>query len=112
MLRPLFSQQYSPRPGGGLGRMLTLALRWWARVLRMRLARVVPTEPVRDTVHLFCDAAGHPSRIAAVLLDAGEWSFTDAEPPGAVRDAFITRADEQIMGLELLAIVLGLCSFM
>eukprot|EP00969_Alexandrium_andersonii_P024986 1091272-Alexandrium_andersonii.AAC.1 len=69
MLRPFFAQQYAPLPRGALGEMLRLALQWWTAALRWRLSRDAPAVPVRDTVHLFCDARGWPSRIAAVLLD-------------------------------------------
>ena len=50
-------------------------------------------------------------RIAAVLLIDGQQYFTDCEPPVAAMEFFRPRADNQIMGLELLSIALGLSSF-
>ena len=52
-----------------------------------------------------------PARIAAVLWIDGELLFTDCEPPSAIVDAFYSREDKQIMGLELLSIALGLSTF-
>eukprot|EP00969_Alexandrium_andersonii_P054931 2421260-Alexandrium_andersonii.AAC.1 len=92
--------------------MLVLARRWRLQVLELRITRDIPLEPRRDVVHLFCYACGEPSRVAAVLAADGQWQYTDVVPPRQVLEAFLTREDEQIMGLEMLAVVLGLCSFM
>ena len=37
--------------------------------------------------------------------------FADCPPPECVTAHFVKRADQQIMGLELLSIALGLCTF-
>ena len=62
-------------------------------------------------VHMFCDAAGSPAHLAAVLLMDGQTYFTHAAPSQKVMKAFYHRRDNQIMGLELLAISLGLETF-
>ena len=68
-------------------------------------------EPADDTVHLFGDASGQPAHLGAVLLVDKRVFWTHADPPQEVLDKFKRRSDNQIMGLELLAITLGLCSF-
>jgi len=60
---------------------------------------------------MFCDAAGSPAHLAAVLLMDGQTYFTHAAPSQKVMKAFYHRRDNQIMGLELLAISLGLETF-
>ena len=62
-------------------------------------------------IHLFADARGHPPRLAAVLLADGKTHYTDWEPPPSLLAIFISRKDQQIMGLELLAIALGFSTF-
>ena len=47
---------------------------------------------------------------AVVLLDGGVW-HTALDAPAEVVNCFQLRADKQIMGLELLAISLGLSTF-
>ena len=60
-----------------------------------------------SAVDLLCDAASKPPRIAAVLVDNGCMTYTDWTVPAAILDMFRDRADGQIMGLELLAILFG-----
>ena len=111
---------------------LRLALRWWLIALGDELAqsRDWRSDATGSVVHLFCDAAGRPPMVAAVLFIDGECYWTSMPPaarngearPGqspALRDralartlrAFQPREDNQIMGLEMLSIALGLCSF-
>ena len=62
-------------------------------------------------MHLFGDARGFPPHLGAVLYcDGGVW-WTHMPAPPAVLAHFRARKDNQIMGLELLAISLGLCTF-
>lgn len=41
----------------------------------------------------------------------GQFWYTDWEPDSAILSVFNHREDAQIMGLELLAIAVGLCTF-
>lgn len=81
-------------------------------VLELDLSQeVVFSEAEADWVHLFADARGEPPRIAAVLFVDGRLLFSDLKPDDSVMQHFFDRKDSQIMGLELLAIALGLSTF-
>lgn len=110
MLRPLFDQK--SRRDGKMCAELERALRWWLSVLHEGLSekRRWRTEP-KPVVHLFCDARGTPPHLAAVLFDEKSCYFTHMTPPESVLAQFQSRKDAQIVGLELLAISLGLCTF-
>ena len=91
---------------------LRRALLWWRAVLNARLCELRPwnsiyTKPCR----LFVDAAGMPARCAAVLWSAGNWDYTDGAPPAEIVASFRSRGDNQIMSLEVLAILLALTTF-
>ena len=40
--------------------------------------------PAPDLVHIFCDAAGDPARVAAIAWDRGETVHVDYEPLTAI----------------------------
>ena len=63
------------------------------------------------TAHLFVDARGAPPRLGAVLFIDGVVLWADFAPPAELVQLFCVRSDAQIMGLEILAIALGLCTF-
>lgn len=82
-----------------------------------------------STGHLFTDARSTPPRVAAVLFlyvasvcfcmwlfpllyvyRDGKISHCDMEVPEQLMESFRARKDNQIMGLEILSIALGLCS--
>ena len=91
---------------------LRRALIWWGTVLELGIVEHRPwEEPDTPIVHLFCDAAGDPARIAAVLHVDGRILSTDTAPPDSLMKHFRPREDSQIMGLELLSIALGLSTF-
>jgi len=58
-------------------------------------------------VDLYCDAAGGSSKLAAVLQLEDKFFYTAMDTPRDLLGMFIEREDSQIMGIELLAIVLG-----
>ena len=60
---------------------------------------------------MFADARGHPGHIAAVLFHHGQICYTDMAVPAELLAVFKKRADNQIMGLEMLSVCLGMCSF-
>ena len=62
-------------------------------------------------MQLFCDASGYPAYLGAVLLLEDKCYFTHLEPPEYLLEKFKRRRDNQIMGLELLSISLGLSTF-
>ena len=112
MLRPLFEQQYAPRPRAALGHLLRLALEWWRVVLSGRLHQTLPLDAREsEVVHLYCDARGVPPRVAAVLDTGCSLSYTDWQPDDEAMRVFSDRRDAQIMGLELMAVVVGLATF-
>ena len=67
--------------------------------------------PDTPLAHMFVDARGVPPRCAAVLFVDGQRFYTDGQPSDKVMDAFVARADNQIMTLEILAISVGLSTF-
>jgi hypothetical protein len=97
---------------GQIGTRLRRALLWWQEVLRLQIAEtrewVCGPEPV---AHLFLDAASTPARCAAVLFLDGDIMHTDAAPSKEMLDCFKHRNDNQITGLEIFAICLGLSTF-
>lgn len=110
MLRPIFDQQ--TRRDGLMSQELQRALRWWLEVLQRGLCeRRAWNKEDEPAVHLFCDASGHPAHLGAVLFIGDMCYYTDMAPDGKVLDMFRRRRDNQIMGLELLSISLGLCTF-
>jgi hypothetical protein len=110
-LRPLFRQQYAPLQGSRLGGELRLSLQWWLHALGCWQAQVIPWDLRMQKATLLTDARSTPPRVAAVLLWEGQIHYTDWEPDQDILDAFTERKDNQIMGLELLGIALGLCTF-
>ena len=60
---------------------------------------------------LLTDARGSPPRVAAVLIADDTFHYTDWAPDHCIMSAFQHREDNQIMGLELLGIAVGLCTF-
>ena len=112
MLRPLFQQEHAPLPGGKLGDSLKLALKWWQKALALKMSQKVLVAEETEVVELFCDARGSPPRLAAVLFADGRIQYTDLETPEELLKLFEAREDAQIMGQELLAIAVGLCTFM
>lgn len=110
MLRPIFDQK--SRRDGHTSPELLRALVWWDTALQLELAELRPWDDTHARpVHLFCDAAGSPAYLGAVLFDGDECWYTHAPPPAAVMEEFKHRNDNQIMGLELLSISLGFSTF-
>ncbi len=91
---------------------LRRACQWWVEVLTSGLCeRRAWTYDAGQPAQLFCDARGFPAHLGAVLLLDDRCCFTHYEPPEELLSMFKHRRDNQIMGLELLSISLGLCTF-
>ena len=131
MVRPLFQQQYDALPGGTLRPTLSLALSWWDAVLAGGVGQercVVRGNSGGFVLRCFGQARPHcsgalrgwqvhvcaSSRMCAsphVLL-VHRVKYTVWDPSPELVAMFATRRGMQIMGLELLAIVLGLSTFL
>ena len=110
MLRPIYDQK--TRRDGRMSSELRRALTWWIQILKSKLCEKRSwTNSHSEPVHLFCDASGSPAHLGAVLLIDDRCYFTHYVPPAVVVNGFRRRSDNQIMGLELLSISLGLCTF-
>ena len=110
MLRPIFDRQ--TRRDGKVDDELRRSLQWWVSVLELELCELRRWKEVElPAMHLFCDASGNPAHLGAVLFVDGDVIWTHMEPAPHVLPAFRHRKNNQIMGLELLAISLGLCTF-
>ena len=95
-----------------MGDMLVLATLWWIEVLRRRVTQTVPVTGHVGTAELFCDASGgEKAGMAAVLFMDGQIWYTHQAPCSRIRAVLQERGDQQIMALELFAIVLGVCTF-
>ena len=78
----------------------------------MDIAELKPWKQVTSIpVHMFCDAAGRKPYMGVVVFIDAECLWTHMAPPRKVMCRFRARSDNQIMGLELLAISLGLSTF-
>lgn len=89
-----------------------LALQWWREVLAMDLCQARPwADKARPRATLFADASGQPPCVAAVLVTATGIRFTSMVVPDSLMASFQRRRDNQIQGLELLSIALGMCTF-
>ena len=64
-----------------------------------------------EPMHIFCEARGSPPHLAAVLVTREKSWMTHMPAPAVIRDMFVTRNDNQIMGLELLGLALALSTF-
>ena len=91
---------------------LRFAVEWWIHVLRSQLTEEITWHSrAPRVVDMFCDARGWPASLAAVVIENGQLQYTAWDVPIAVVSAFSDRRDSQIMGLELLAIVVGMTTF-
>jgi hypothetical protein len=110
MLRPIIDQQ--TRYDGKLGSELRRALEWWIQVLVFGVSETIPWgDREREVAHLFCDAASTPACLGAVLFHKTHIWWTAQAAPEKIMQSFKRRKDQQIMGLELLAIALALSTF-
>ena len=107
MLRPLFAHKSKTHNRCSLGASAQLGMQWWLRVLKGGLCQKRSLVNRSAVVDLFCDAASSPPRVAAILVYDGQFLHTDWDVPAAILSMFQRRSDRQIMGLELLAILLG-----
>ena len=89
-----------------------MVLRWWLFVLAQDICEEHPWEaPCAPVARMFVDAASSPMRCAAVLFCEEGWFYTDGKPSEAIVNRLTVRRDNQIMGLESIAIGLGLSTF-
>ena len=110
MLRPIFDQK--TRRDGGMTPELSRGLEWWDEVFDKQVAELRDwKEEYSPPVHLFCDASGQPPYLGAVLFIDGMCWYTHMKVTDDILERFKRRRDNQIMGLELLSISLGLSTF-
>eukprot|EP00973_Karenia_brevis_P020572 2825026-Karenia_brevis.AAC.1 len=88
------------------------SLRWWQTMLTLGIVEFREWDaPAGKPVHVFCDAAGSPARLGAVLFLDDNCQYTSMIPPDEAVALFKRRGDQQIMALELLAIAMALSTF-
>ena len=110
MLRPIYDQK--TRRDGKASVELQRSLQWWRDVLRRGLReRRTWKHDEKPPVNLFCDASGFPAYLGAVVMVDDKCYYTHMAPSSELMSMFRRRRDNQIMGLELLSISLGLCTF-
>ena len=109
MLRPLIEHTY----GRGFWRVrLEHCLEWWKQVLELKISQERARHgSVQKPFHLSADARSTPPRLAAVLICDGKFYYTEMAPPKELLEVLVKRNDNQIMGLEIMSIALGISSF-
>ena len=107
-LRPIFRHQYSPLPHGRVSNLLLAALVWWEAFLVSPIKKKVLFAPPCRCIHIFTDARSTPPRLSAVAQLDGKTVYTDLAPAASLLALLKPRADQQIMALEILAVILGL----
>ena len=111
-LRPLLDHSHRRNPI--LREDARCSLTWWLDVLERGVAEHAAweaREPAAPPLLLWADARGSPARIAAVLYADGSWLYTDLAPDPDVMRQFMARGDNQIAGLEMLAVALGVSTW-
>jgi hypothetical protein len=109
-IKPIYAQKASRN--GRMRPRLRSALQWWLSVLQQRVTELREWEQtIVPACHMFLDAASTPARCAAILFIDGRRLYTDAAPSEAMLRQFQSRNDNQITGLEIFAIALGLSTF-
>jgi len=110
-LRPLLDHSHRRNPI--LREDARCSLTWWLDVLERGVAEHAAWEAREPAppLLLWADARGSPARIAAVLYADGSWLYTDLAPDPDVMRQFKARDDNQIAGLEMLAVALGVSTW-
>jgi len=112
MLRPLYSWQHGWRSDIPDDCPLRTALKWWLQVLSAHITELRSWKHTPDeTVYLYADASAEPAHVAAVLFTNDGTVFSDWQPTEEFMEIFTPRSDHQIMGLEMVAIALGISTF-
>ena len=112
MVRPFFASAFAPLGGARAGPALLSACHWWLVVLRSGISEAIPLRiSSREPVILLTDARGLPAHTGAVLYADGHKFYTALAPPASATSWFSKRADNQIMGLEIFAVVVALSTF-
>ena len=112
MTRPFIEQQHAPTKGHIISKKLRLAMGWWIQALENKVENTKQLSCRLEKVDLFCDAASTPPKLAAVIFeDEKVPMFTRLDVEDKLIQKFETRKDNWIMGLEILAIILGLETF-
>jgi len=112
MTRPFIEQQHAPNKGNVISKKLRLAMKWWIQALENKVENTKQLSCKRVKIDLFCDAASTPPKLAAVLFDGqSRPEFTRMDVEKRLMHKFEDRKDNQIMGLEILAIILGIETF-
>ena len=110
-MRPIYAQQAAPLPAGRASNRLVAALLWWIEFLRNPNQKTVEYDFKPESIHVSTDASSTPPRLAALTKDAEGMRYTDVAPSSALLDALCQRKDEQIMALEMLAVLLAQNTF-
>ena len=111
MIRPFYARQYAQCRNRPCDEILTGAMKWWVEVFDSELKQAVDLRRRTKNIDMFCDASGSPPIMAAVLIDKDCAEYCTMRVPDVIMKKFDHRGDEQIMGLELLAILMGVETF-
>ena len=111
MIRPFYEHQYASRRRNHCSPLLLNAVRWWVNVFEKDLHQTVQLKHKDRVLDLFCDASGCPPILAGVVIGKYDCEYFVMKVSQTMVNKFQDRDDNQIMGLELLAILVGLETF-
>ena len=95
-----------------MGREMQMAIIWWKQALKIEIPHQRNLANKLGKVNLFCDAASTPPKVAAILFtEDGKPVFTRLDVDNKLKAKFEQRDDNDIMGLEILAIIVGVATF-
>ena len=101
MLRPIFDQ--TTRRDAKIDAPLRRALSWWIDALALDVAETRAWDALETRVaHLFCDAAGEPAHLGAVLLLDGKCYWTHLAVSGECLAFFRAREEKTAQGKKRL----------
>ena len=108
MIRPIFQAARGLFAHREAGDALEMSLLWWKTLLEELLQRALSYK-VRTLqgVEIFTDARSTPPRLAAVIVADGRVWWTEYAPTDAEMSQLISRGDNQILALEVFAVLLG-----
>lgn len=108
MIRTIYAQQRASMYGT-VGKAFKTSLIFFRDILVRGISETKPwIEPRRRPCYVFVHAASKPARLAAVVCADGKSYYSDVSPPPLMVRRWKERQDNQVMSLEVLAILFAL----
>ena len=111
LIKPFYAQQYAPNSKSRCSQALSDATRWWLNVFENKLTQSISLKHKVKQVNMFCDASSSPPVLAAVVFSKTSVRYCVQRCPDWVSLKLESRADDQIMAYEIMAILMGIETF-